>query len=416
MQQSEDNVDEPWLELFWEHSDDAALWVVKGIVRSCNHAAERLLGPDGNGMSGRPLDELCNPTAGEVTISSPSGEDEVYTVRRTPARSDHAELVILQDITANRRLEQSLRERNAQLQSTLESIPFDFWMNDLENRTILQNSYSRDLWGNQAGHHVWEVTDDARILAYWEDSNQRALQGETVVGELTYRIDGTDRVFRNIVAPVRLEQEIIGILGLNVEISDLKHALADRDTLLKELHHLVRNDLQIILSAMNLHRSGGQLSAPQVLQRVEHQIHALCLVHDQLYAGGPLSTVDLSDVAVRVAPRCPVNDPGGPVLCSLEQAIPIAILLTELLSILSATARRPGNNPSDAGGGPAIDIVRTTDGGILMVISEGSAGHKFSDPVTPEDFTVVQGLVAQLNGTFTVETSPSFRIAVTIPA
>lgn len=313
---------------------------------------------------------------------------------------------MLRDITSVRHLEESLRERNAQLTSTIESIPFDFWMNDTENRTILQNPVSRALWGDQKGHVIQEVTDETEILEHWLDTNNRALQGETVVDEITYMIDNRPRTFRNVVAPVRSEDGIIGILGLNLEITDLKNALQDREKLLKDLHHLVRNDLQIILSTLNLHMAEKSLSPRQILQRVANQIETICLVHDQLYSGGPLSTVDLAEVALRLAPGSRITESTGPILCPIEQAIPVAILLAELVQWAA------GDTP----GGASIEIYRPEDGYVTVLVQANDLGKsQFRAKAPPEELAVVRGLVTQLSGSISVRDNPAAAVTVTIP-
>lgn len=392
----------PWLKLFWDTCSDAALWVRNGVAEQCNRAATELFGQRlteiTDALKKKPGDH------DEITLLTSEGRESVFTVKRVASDDPQGELVILRDVTEHRELTRSLEERNGQLLSTLESIPFDFWMNDTGNHTILQNTESRRLWGDQTGHHLREVTDDPTIIEQWENTNSRALNGETVVGEITYTIDGINRIFRNVVAPVRAGDEIIGILGFNLEISDLKLALEERDNLLKELHHLVRNDLQIILSAMNLHMSTRNLSASQILNRVENQIHAICLVHDQLYTGGPLSTVDLADFTTRLVPGTIVSEPAGPVLCVIEQAIPVAILLTELLWWVAG---------SD-GARSRIDILRSTETDLHIVVSDPDGSDSLNRS-TPGEPAVVRGLVEQLQGTLTLEASPRLRVAVTIP-
>lgn len=396
-----------WLELCWNTARDAVFWFERGRLRTCNPAAEALLQREVNSITGcRESDILEREHAGKIVVHRPDGTRAVCTLTRQTVRNPAGILLVLRDVTDYEELERSLGERNAQLLSTIESIPFDFWMNDTENRTILQNPVSRRLWGDQTGHHMREVTRDESILKTWEATNARALQGETVVGEITYTFNGRRRIFRNVVAPVRTDREIIGILGLNLEITDLKEALEDRDRLLRELHHLVRNDLQIILSTLNLHRTERILSAPEVLRRVTDQVQAICLVHEQLYTGSATNTIDLSEVGRGLAPRPAAMEPGGPVLCPIERAIPAAILLTELLAWVTR----------NSGQGGAITVQSGPSEEIILGV-EGPASRTSPQPSRPgEEPAVVRGLLEQLGGTMTSTRETSVSVRVSIPS
>lgn len=395
-----------FLNLFWETSGEGVLRLEGGVVRHGNPAAETLLGRCGDDLRGAVFSTLLGPVVeGETTVTTPHGEQRRCRIHRVTSDDPPGELVVLRDITGIRSLERDLLERNAQLQSTLESIPFDFWMNDTDNRTIVQNSLSRKLWGDQAGRHMTEVTDDPDIIEIWNETNSRALRGETVVGEITYTVDGRKRIFRNVVAPVRAGEEIIGILGLNLDITDLKEALADRERLLKNLHHMVRNDLQIIQSALYLHINERELSGSDLLRHVMTQVQAICLVHDQLDTGGPIDTVDISDVARSLAPGACIPQYTEPVLCPIEQAVPLAVLLSEVLSWVSSTCvsrTEPG--------GATIDELRIVEGEIALSVRAvaGKAHPAHRDQTAP---AVIRGLVDQLNGTLTIETPDTTRTA-----
>ena len=62
----------------------------------------------------------------------------------------------------------------------------------------------------------------------WLDNNRRALSGETVAGEVVYdRLDGGKNFYYNIIAPICDGKEILGIVGVLVDISELKQAEKD---------------------------------------------------------------------------------------------------------------------------------------------------------------------------------------------
>ncbi len=284
----------------------------QGVIQWVNPAAERIMQDCGIELplKGQRFDDLME-----------GRECRSCEIRRL----DSPEVVFLRDVSRFRNVEDQLR-------STLESIPFDFWMNDVNDRTILQNPVSRALWGDQTGHHSTEVTGNESINRVWAESNRFAFNGGTWEDEITYRIDGKDRVFRNVVAPVKAGEKTIGILGLNIEITDLKMALQERDDLLKELHHLVRNNLQIVMSSLNIYVHSPELSVDEAVRKTEQHVHALSLVHDQLYQSEDHRQVHLAHLLRTMAPGLTVDEQSDPVTVVVQQAIPLSILLQEIVS------------------------------------------------------------------------------------
>jgi len=149
----------------------------------------------------------------EVSINCTGTED----------KSSH--WLLIKNKSFRKEMEVKLRQSELMLQSTLESLPFDFWINDAENRTYMQNSHSKALWGDVKGHSPKDVTDDDGISENWLKTTTRALAGEVINGEISYIINGRKKYFRNILAPIKDEEHMLGILGMNIDITDLKEAV-----------------------------------------------------------------------------------------------------------------------------------------------------------------------------------------------
>jgi PAS domain S-box-containing protein len=115
-----------------------------------------------------------------------------------------------------------LRENQNVLHAAIENLPFDFFALDENNRYFLQNSVCIKHWGNLIGKHPQDIKVDEPLLNTWLDNNRRALSGKIVRGELEYIQDGEKRNFYNIISPIFDGQRIIGILGINLDITDQK--------------------------------------------------------------------------------------------------------------------------------------------------------------------------------------------------
>jgi len=116
-----------------------------------------------------------------------------------------------------------IKEREAILNSTINNIPFDFWARDMDGVCFLQNEISRQYWGSLIGNTPEMQGVSEETLARWVSTNQQIFQGETVNEELEY-LDkfGVKRNLQSITAPIVEDDKILGILGINIDISERK--------------------------------------------------------------------------------------------------------------------------------------------------------------------------------------------------
>ncbi len=118
--------------------------------------------------------------------------------------------------------ESSSRQNQNVLRATIENLPFDFFALDENGRYFLQNSVCIERWGNLVGMRPQDIQHDKAIFNTWTDNNRRALSGEIVRGEVEYTQDGQKRNFYNIISPIKDGRRIIGILGIDLDITDQK--------------------------------------------------------------------------------------------------------------------------------------------------------------------------------------------------
>jgi len=129
-------------------------------------------------------------------------------------------------IKAKERAEQNeieLKKRGSILHAIINNIPFDLWARDNQQVCFIQNESSKKYWDNLIGHMPAQQDIAAETLELWLENNRKVYAGATINEEVEY-VDKYNvvRHMQNIIAPIIDNDEILGILGLNIDISDRK--------------------------------------------------------------------------------------------------------------------------------------------------------------------------------------------------
>ena len=183
------------------------------------------------------------------------------------------------------RREAELRLSEAKLRAAIECLPFDLWVCDREGRYVLQNSASRRNWGDRIGLRPEETDSPPELVAAWVERNRRALAGETLRGAASYLVRGERREMEDVLAPIASDGEVVGYVGVNLDVTERKRAEEHQRLLLRELSHRVKNTLAIVQVIAARSLSGGRTLA-EARELLVERLRALATTHDLLTASG----------------------------------------------------------------------------------------------------------------------------------
>lgn len=205
----------------------------------------------------------------------------------------------------------------------------------------------------------------------------------------------------------------VNIYGMDITLRKeamdaIKRSLTEKEILLKEIHHRVKNNLQIISSLLFLQME--HVSLPQdreLFIESQKRIQAMALVHEELYGARDLSSVDMREYVARLVERvltgadipvrveCRVDD----VLLPVTRSIPCGLILNELVMNAVKHAFRPGLNANAEG--VLLVSLRRVDGRLVLEVEDNGPGlpQGFDIAVTPTlGMTLVSSLSEQLGG------------------
>jgi two-component sensor histidine kinase len=215
-----------------------------------------------------------------------------------------------------------------------------------------------------------------------------------------------------------LEQQI------EARTAELQRLLAEKDLLMKELHHRVKNNLQLVSSLLQL--QAQRTAEPEVKAELSQswaRVHTIALAHQHLYGAGKATLVDLEryvsviakDVAQAIGSRevtlSTCFDVGG-IELPVDRAVPLGLLLNELLTNAYRHAF-----PGGASGMLRVSLSRTPDDHVLLEVADDGVGfepheHELSETL---GFRLLHALVGQLDASLEIESSRGTTVRISIP-
>ncbi|KAB2638997.1 MAG: PAS domain S-box protein [Verrucomicrobia bacterium] len=254
--------------------------------------------------------------------------------------------------------EDELRDYQHLLDVIINNSPSQVFAFDLQHRFILLNDELAHFYGLPKGD-IWgkplsEVFPEDLATQLMADNSRIMSNGESLRLEEVIRSKVSDEPRTMMTAKFALRNvqgDIIGIGGVATDVTDyknaldaLRQALNEKVSLLKEIHHRVKNNLQIVSSLLRLQWARVANPATQAaLLDMESRVQSMAMIHEHLYRSDNLAAVDLAAYLRQLCHhlfRTLVIAPGSVqlhldlshVTLAIDQAIPCGLLVNELVS------------------------------------------------------------------------------------
>jgi PAS domain S-box-containing protein len=347
-------------------------------------------------LEGRPLAEAATSALlqnyvevfeGKSTLTETLRNGRPYRVQLVPVRDEHgyifAGLLLAEDLTERRQLEE---ERDGFFMMS----PDMLCVTGADGRfTQLNPAWESSLgWsvGELKAMPRWHLVHPEDRLATTEEGTRVSAGKATRKFENRYRgKDGNYRVLQwqavHLPTSATTFATARDVTQLRGTQEALKASLAEKEVLLKEIHHRVKNNLQVISSLLKLH--GEQVADPAARAAFEDsqdRVRSIALLHEKLYQSKNLGSVSAADYAEslvqtlmrthgRLASASVSIDAPG-VFLPVDLAVPCGLILNELVTNSLKYAFVHGAQPA-----PEIRIAMATDDQhLVLVVNDNGVG------------------------------------------
>jgi two-component sensor histidine kinase len=191
---------------------------------------------------------------------------------------------------------------------------------------------------------------------------------------------------------------------------NLRESLQEKEVLLKEVHHRVKNNMQVIVSLLRL--QAAHLNDPlslQVLRESQNRVYTMALIHEKLYQSQNLAQLDLGDYLQHLtsslfhtySPHVSLVDlqiEVESVQLQVDQAIPCGLIVNELVS----NALKHAFPKPQKGNGVRVTLNIRTTGLLELAVADNGVGFPVAKDWQHTEtlgMQLVQSLVKQIKGT-----------------
>ncbi len=221
------------------------------------------------------------------------------------------------------------------------------------------------------------------------------------------------------------------VAEFNIDVTERKRAedrmrtsMKEKEILLKEIHHRVKNNLQMIVSLLNL--QAGKSGDPKILDTIDvirRRVYSMAVLHEKLYGSPDLSGIRFDDYIRSLVNDLPSGSPEGapvrlslrlePVVLNFGLAVPCGLILNEAVTnaVKHAFAGRTE-------GRIEITLKKARDGSVRLSVADDGVGLPPGfDPAasTSLGFKIIMILLEQLGGALKMNGRNGTRLTIRLP-
>jgi PAS domain S-box-containing protein len=344
---------------------------------------------------------------------------------------------MVQDISDRKHAERALLIQSARWYELFQDSPEGIVLMDADFKFLVANTEFARMFGftdadlAQCMPRLLLVPED--LCHEGEDAITRLSAGETVRFEKTIRLakDGTRVPVSVLSKPIRIDENNVGIYSIYRDISEqiaaenaLRHSLTEKEVLLQEVHHRVKNNLNIINSLLSLQAlESNTREADEPLALARSRVHSMAMIHDLLYRSKNLAEVPfklyLEDLVGYLRSAFFSSNDNVAFILNIESvgldintAVPCGLLVNEIIVNSMKHAfpeRRPGTVSLTLSSTHTHSVLCVQDDGI------GLPEHIDFERATSMGLELIRGLTAQLGAELHRDFTNGTRYTIVIP-
>lgn len=444
-----------------ESSDDAIITKsLEGHITSWNKGAEAIYGYSTEEIMGKNISilaptELKNET--KQLIEKIKRDEHIAHYETVRVRKDGSQInvsitlspifdssggligisTIARDITQRKKAEVDLKESEEFLDNIVENIPNMIFVKNAEDLNFKKVNKEGELYFGYPKDELVGKSDydffPKDVADFFTQKDREVLKSKELLDipeeTIATRELGSRLLHTKKIPILNKEGNPQYLLGISEDITEfkqaeneLKESLRIKEVLLSEIHHRVKNNMQIISSLLNLQKNFVEdEKASAVLLESQNRVKSMAMIHERLYQSGDFTRIDISEYIERlladlfytyatsneqVISIIDVDD----LSLNIETAIPCGLIISELVSNSLKYAFPEGRK-----GKLTVSLKAGDEWNELIISDDGIGFPEELDFKNTETLGIqlVNNLVGQIDGEITLDRSQGTEFTIT---
>jgi PAS domain S-box-containing protein len=256
------------------------------------------------------IQDITAQKQAQLELQNAHEQLEKRVTERT-AELEQANALLQQEMVERSRVQEALQAQKDFLQAVLDSTPNLIWVKDREDKIVLANRALADFFETTVEDLLGKTNPELHANA--ADAEHCIAQDREVLNTLREKFIpeealptpcGKVRWFQTIKKPIfSTEGQVNQVLGVSTDITackqaetQIKESLREKEILLQEIHHRVKNNLQVISSLLDLQSQYIDDSAMlEVFRESHNRVRSMALIHEQLYQSKDCARINFSE-------------------------------------------------------------------------------------------------------------------------
>jgi PAS domain S-box-containing protein len=219
---------------------------------------------------------------------------------------------VSRDITEKKLAELALAEQKELLQIVLDSAEDLIFVLDRDYQILLFNKVGERFFGLSQKELKGKKFNEIYPAEGWPEAKNRfdrVFEGEVIKEDVEINYRGRNFILSVTEVPLRKENgEVYAVCGVARDVTqraelerELQSSLREKEVLLREIHHRVKNNMQVISSLLNL--QAHYVNNPEftsIIKECQNRIRSMALVHEHLYKSKNLASINFADYLAKL--------------------------------------------------------------------------------------------------------------------
>jgi len=323
------------------------------------------------------------------------------------------------------------KDKNYDMLSQLfESSPLPMAMFSPDNKIVKINNSFTELYGynklEAVGKDVHRLLMDGEELGSAQQISEQVFSGQSYTDEVERFTENGEKltVLMNAI-PIIHDKEVLAAYVIYVDLTaqkklenELQKSLAEKEILLQEVHHRVKNNLAVMAGLIDLQIMEEEDSIVEnKLNDIRSRIFSIAKIHENLYSNESMVSIKFDDYLRKIMEALPqkgltesdeldITVDATPIVLNLNQAVPLGLAVNELMNIVFS------KHPN----GRNLKVLLEKDQNNLVLVFEGNAisTELFERNGEEESFPslLISIFLSQIHGKMNVSNNGVSRLAI----